>query len=135
MEAYNEMFFTQFANQWELVHEDKRRRIEEVNHPSFCVQRYTIHTELGLGNHYHQVLESFFFVYGTGIIYLVPVVNGQLNLEKRWKVEVGPGSNLEVPPNTAHLFMMKAGAIFFCHSPTSFEAKWKATTNLVVTPW
>ena len=135
MNQYTERFFAQFANQWVEVSRDARRTIEEVNTQEFCVQRYTVHAQIGLGNHFHQVVESFYFATGTGVIYLVPVVNGELDLANRSKVEVGPGSTLEVPPDMVHLFMMERGALFFCHSHGSFEAKWSTTTTLAITPW
>ncbi len=147
MNQYTEQFFAQFADQWVVAHQDARRTIEEVDTPEFCVQRYTVHMQIGLGNHYHQlVAERFFFVSGNGTIYLIPIVKGIMHLEPtsskgtygvvgRSKVQVGPGSTLEVPLDTAHLFMMEPGAIFFCHSHGSFKTKWDATKTRTITPW
>lgn len=136
MKQYNEKFFAQFDSRWVVAHQDARRTIDEVNSNDFCVQRFRVHKEMGLGNHYHGVMENFFFTLGNGVIYLVPVFpNGTLDHENRSMVWVSPGSTLEVPPRTAHLFMMKPGAIFFCHSPISFEKKQSETTPISVTPW
>ena len=118
-----------------FVHGDNRRTIEEVNGPNSAIQRFTVHTRDPLGNHYHnRRVETFIWHQGRGVVYLI-FLDVWKRETGREKIEVAAGSVLEIPRNTAHLFVMEPGTVFICHSSIPFNPHAKDMIPYEITPW
>jgi len=112
-----EKYITAFVDSIELVHEDGRRVIAEMNSTGadFSVQRFVIKEKIALGNHYHDKKEEVFVILkGSGEITLMDDA-----AQKTFAVK--EGDVIFVPRGTGHTFVLEPGSEMICFSTSAFD--------------
>ena len=117
----------------QLVHEDNRRAIYEVNGSDFSVQYFKINSEpvlKGLGNHYHRKKsEVFTILSGGGLVLLQDVNNdGQPVGEVRVQ-ELNPRDVVTIPSFVVHTFHLRPDSEMHCYSTKPFDPNDKDMTQ------
>jgi len=111
------------SGQLKLVHGDIRRSIFEYNGEDFSIQKFDIHQECSLGDHFHRnKSETFVLIEGAGFVLFKPLNSDGVSSDEVQRHELFPGSVFRLPPLTAHTFFLKAGSKMVCYSSAKFDS-------------
>lgn len=116
----------------EIVSDDSRRTIWEVNLPDSREQMFKIKADAkALGNHYHKKMsEVFTFTTGGGTVLTQALDESGQAIDRIVKHTVVPGFRIELPAFTAHRFDLKGDTTFVCKASQPYDGSTEESKDL-----